>query len=182
LDAATSGLVTRAEQTNTLLLHADTDPLPLSVLIERRSASEHGVLGAIHRPTISEGEGTPAGNKASDDTAADAGARLVTDRRRKAAFAGAAVVLVGLTVELTLGDLGPGPRHDAGRCGPPGAIPLASDRPRDYCLRLVAGVRQFDGQTTGMDARPYQSPHAGLARRSQPGETSSAADDGPAPR
>jgi hypothetical protein len=48
LDAATSGVVTRAEQTNTLLLHADTDPLPLSVLIERRSASEHGVLGAIH--------------------------------------------------------------------------------------------------------------------------------------
>jgi hypothetical protein len=38
----------------------------------------------------------------------------VTDRRRKAAFACAAVVLLGLTVELTRSDPGPGPRHDAG--------------------------------------------------------------------
>jgi hypothetical protein len=35
----------------------------------------------------------------------------VTDRRRKAAFACAAVVLVGLTVELTRSDPGPRPRH-----------------------------------------------------------------------
>ena len=35
----------------------------------------------------------------------------MTDRRRKAAFTCVAVVLLGLTVELTRSDPGPGPRH-----------------------------------------------------------------------
>ena len=118
------------------------------------------------QPTISEGETARAGNKASDDTAADVRARVVTDRRRKAAFACAAVVLLGLTVELTRSDPGPGPRH-AGPQRPAETTIHAASPPASELHEAGdrAGHRPLIQRRHDRQARRHQPRRASVSRR-----------------